>query len=49
MNEWLHSADHRKNILTPGFRDLGIGYQPDKTFQDYHGATLWSEEFGTRK
>ena len=49
MNEWLHSADHRKNILTPGFRDLGIGYELDKTFQDSSGATLWSQEFGTRK
>jgi uncharacterized protein YkwD len=27
MNLWLHSADHRKNILAPGFRALGIGYQ----------------------
>ena len=49
MNEWLHSADHRKNILTPGFRELGIGYEPNKTFQDSSGATLWSQEFGTRK
>ncbi|MGZ4314260.1 MAG: CAP domain-containing protein [Gaiellaceae bacterium] len=40
---------HRKNILTPGFRELGIGYQPNETFQGYKDATLWSQEFGTRK
>ena len=49
MNSWLHSADHRKNILTPDFRELGIGYQPNETFQGYKDATLWSQEFGTRK
>jgi uncharacterized protein YkwD len=49
MNSWLHSAGHRKNILTPGFRELGIGYEPDETFQGYPNATLWSQEFGTRK
>ena len=49
MNEWLHSADHRKNILAPGFRDLGIGYEPGEAFQDSSGATLWSQEFGKRK
>ena len=49
MNSWLHSAGHRKNILTPGFRELGIGYHPDETFQGHRGATLWSQEFGTRK
>ncbi|MGZ6637453.1 MAG: CAP domain-containing protein, partial [Solirubrobacteraceae bacterium] len=49
MNSWLHSAAHRKNILTPDFRELGIGYQPHETFQGYSDATLWSQEFGTRK
>jgi uncharacterized protein YkwD len=48
MNSWLHSAGHRKNILAPGFRELGIGYQPDETFQGHSGVTLWSQEFGTR-
>ena len=48
MNSWLHSTRHRENILTPGFRDLGIGYEPDETFQGYSAATLWSQEFATR-
>ncbi len=49
MNSWLHSAGHRKNILTPSYRELGIGYQPNETFQGYNSVTLWSQEFGTRK
>ena len=49
MNSWLHSAGHRKNILTPGFRELGIGYQPNEPFQGYSSVTLWSQEFGTRR
>lgn len=48
MLSWLHSSGHRENILTPGFRELGIGYLPAQTFQGYAGATLWSQEFGTR-
>jgi uncharacterized protein YkwD len=47
MTDWLHSAEHRKNILTPAFRELGIGYLPNQSFQGYD-ATLWSQEFGTR-
>jgi uncharacterized protein YkwD len=48
MNGWLHSEGHRANILTAAFRDLGIGYLPRQSFQGYQGATLWSQEFGTR-
>ncbi|MGD0713371.1 MAG: CAP domain-containing protein [Gaiellaceae bacterium] len=48
MNVWLHSTGHRENILTAAFRDLGVGYLPNQTFQGYDGATLWSQEFGTR-
>jgi uncharacterized protein YkwD len=48
MNGWLHSEGHRKNILTPEYRDLGIGYLPNQTFQGYTGAALWAQEFGTR-
>ena len=48
MDAWLNSAGHRENILTPGYRELGIGYLPNQTFQGYGGATLWSQEFGTR-
>jgi uncharacterized protein YkwD len=48
MNGWLQSPGHRANILTAAFRDLGIGYLPNQTFQGYSGAALWSQEFGVR-
>jgi len=48
MNGWLHSADHRENILAAAYAELGIGYLPEQTFQGSSGATLWSQEFGLR-
>ena len=48
MNGWLHSPGHRANVLNGTFTELGIGYLPNQTFQGYDGATLWSQEFGTR-
>jgi uncharacterized protein YkwD len=48
MNGWVHSADHRENILSAAYAELGIGYLPGQTFQGYDGATLWSQEFGLR-
>jgi Cysteine-rich secretory protein family len=48
MDGWLNSTGHRANILTPSFTELGIGYLPDRSFLGYSGATLWSQEFGTR-
>lgn len=49
MNGWLESAGHRANILTPAFRDLGIGYLSNRAFQGYGGATLWGQAFGARE
>jgi uncharacterized protein YkwD len=48
MDSWLNSEGHRANILDPRFAELGIGYLPNKAFLGYSGATLWSQEFGTR-
>jgi uncharacterized protein YkwD len=48
MLNWLHSTGHRENILRADYRELGIGYLADQTFQGYAGATLWSQEFGVR-
>jgi uncharacterized protein YkwD len=48
MAAWLHSAGHRENILTPGFKELGVGYLANQAFQGYLGAALWSQQFGAR-
>jgi uncharacterized protein YkwD len=49
MTAWLDSPDHRANILNPAFRDLGVGYLPNQSFQGSNGATLWSQDFGVRR
>ena len=46
LNHWLLSPEHRANLLTPQFRDLGVGYLRDQSFQGLRGAILWSQEFG---
>ena len=46
LNSWLRSPEHRANLLTPEFRDLGIGYLAGQRFRGVRGATLWSQEFG---
>jgi uncharacterized protein YkwD len=41
---WMNSPDHRANILSPKFTEIGIGVSSgDGTF-----GTYWAEEFGTR-
>jgi len=48
MTAWLHSSEHRQNILSSAFHELGIGYVTGQTFQGSSGATLWSQEFASR-
>src|SRR3954452_6815496 len=48
MDAWLHSTGHRENILTPAFKELGIGYLSNQAFQGTVGAVLWSQQFGAR-
>jgi uncharacterized protein YkwD len=48
MNAWLHSSGHRENILTADYKEIGIGYAGNETFQGYGGAALWAQEFGVR-
>jgi uncharacterized protein YkwD len=48
MDGWLNSDGHRANILDPRFTEIGVGYLAGQTFLGYSGATLWSQEFGTR-
>ncbi|HXY79742.1 MAG TPA: CAP domain-containing protein, partial [Gaiellaceae bacterium] len=47
LSNWLNSPEHRANLLTPQFRDLGVGYLANQSFQGLQDATLWSQEFGT--
>lgn len=45
---WMHSPDHRSNILNAKFRQVGIGARTG-TFQACHQATMYTVDFGTRR
>ena len=47
---WMHSPGHRRNILRPAFREIGIGILPEATdysHPDNRGAT-YTTTFGRR-
>jgi uncharacterized protein YkwD len=37
VSDWMNSPGHRRNILDPNLKDLGVGY-----FNGY-----WTQNFGT--
>jgi uncharacterized protein YkwD len=44
---WMHSSDHRRNILGP-YEDIGIGLQVG--YLEGEGrAHVWTQEFGSRE
>ena len=47
MDTWMHSPGHRRNILKPDFRELGVGLALGKSGGEY--KVEWVQDFGTRK
>jgi len=47
MSGWLHSDGHRNNILSPKYRDLGLGLRIG-TLKGSSGARVWTAHFGYR-
>jgi len=45
VNGWMHSPGHRKNILTPSFREIGVGYYVDPASKL---KRYWVQDFGSR-
>jgi uncharacterized protein YkwD len=45
VTTWMGSPGHRKNILNPDFRDLGIGLVTGKTRSGEH-RVIWVQNFG---
>jgi uncharacterized protein YkwD len=41
MDDWMNSAGHRENILSPKAKELGVGYAGA-------GTKYWVQEFGAR-
>ncbi|HEX9940440.1 MAG TPA: CAP domain-containing protein [Thermoanaerobaculia bacterium] len=44
MDNWLASREHRRNLLNPGFRDLGVGIAVGRNSVGY--TVLWVQDFG---
>lgn len=45
---WMHSTDHRANILNPKYREVGIGVRTG-TLDSCTEATTYTVDFGTRR
>lgn len=45
MDTWMHSPGHRKNILGPDFKELGVGLAAGKS-RDGEYRVVWVQNFG---
>ena len=45
---WMASAPHRRNILDPGFRDVGIGVRRGAPARGVRGGATYVADFGAR-
>jgi uncharacterized protein YkwD len=45
MDLWLHSPEHRRNLLTSSYRDIGVTLLTGR-FDGNDGAHLWVAHFG---
>lgn len=48
VNGWMNSPGHRKNILSPDYCEIGVGYVLDRhdTYGPYYH--YWTQDFGCR-
>lgn len=49
VSAWMNSAGHRKNILSPSFREIGFGIASAKAGGSFPARTLYATEFGSRR
>lgn len=45
MTQWMNSPGHKANILSPKFRELGVGYGPSSDQYRHY----WTQVFGTAR
>ncbi len=50
VDGWMHSPGHRRNILRPAFREIGIGIAPEpvKRTQPQNEGATYTTTFGAR-
>jgi uncharacterized protein YkwD len=50
MDSWMHSPGHRRNLLDPGFRELGVGIALGRGGTGESGFQVeWVQAFGTKR
>jgi uncharacterized protein YkwD len=49
MRAWMNSAPHRANILTPSFREVGLGGVPGTPGHAHVSGATYTTEFGGRR
>jgi uncharacterized protein YkwD len=47
METWMNSPGHRRNILDPAFKELGVGLALGRSGKGYQ--VVWAQAFGTRR
>jgi uncharacterized protein YkwD len=45
---WMRSPGHRRNTLSPQWREVGVDLLRGVRFQGYRGAALWTAQYGVR-
>jgi uncharacterized protein YkwD len=45
MDLWLHSPEHRRNLLSPSYREIGVALITGR-FDGNDGAHIWVAHFG---
>jgi uncharacterized protein YkwD len=47
MDTWMHSPGHRRNILDPNYRELGVGLALGRSGDGWQ--VEWVQTFGARR
>jgi uncharacterized protein YkwD len=48
VEEWMHSPEHRANVLEPDFRDFGVGIARGSPYGYDRDAATYTLDFGNR-
>ena len=48
FQSWMNSSQHRENILSPNYREVGIGTATGEC-EGYSGCTMYTVDFGVRR
>jgi uncharacterized protein YkwD len=46
LDRWLNSRGHRRNILRPEWRRIGIAMRPEVDLRRFRNVVVWVNQFG---